>query len=517
MVIQLLSILLILVMFSPAHAVTRYVPGNHPTIQEAVDSCAEGDTVIVSAGTYVENVDLNGIDIVLRSKDGPEVTIIDGNQEGSVVKFDDGETENTVLEGFTLTNGSGTYSYFYYYGGGIYCYVGSAPTIRDNIITGNSCYRGAGIWCYSASPAITDNVISGNSASYGGGVSCLLSNATITGNTISGNSAYHGAGIHLDGSSPVILANAIVDNILLSVSARGGGIYLRDGSNPSISNNVISRNRTTEEWVSGGGIFCWSDCSPAIVNNTVSDNSAGETGSGGGIYCTGSGTYPVISNSIFWGNEAETGPEIFVGMSCSLAVSYSNVQGGEDSVGVEGTLIWGSGMIDQDPRYAGDLYHLLTGSPCIDAGNAAINDGCRPPGLGGMRSDMGVYGGEENCTWLEAPVDLVMYPTGPDTVSGGDTFLFTAEFWNSLDEIVVGNYWLSVRMPSSREALIPESLLNHPNPFSGQVPGNSTVKLSNELSIPATTSPGTYSIIGRIGLYPNAVLDEEEIEVHVVE
>ena len=42
------------------------------------------------------------------SASGPESTIIDGNEEGSVVTFISGEDEDTVIDGFTITNGTGT-------------------------------------------------------------------------------------------------------------------------------------------------------------------------------------------------------------------------------------------------------------------------------------------------------------------------------------------------------------------------------------------------------------------------
>ena len=57
---------------------------------------------------------------------------------GSVALFENGETSGSVLEGFTLTNGSGTYIPWNgnYSGGGICCTEGD-PTISNNIITGN--------------------------------------------------------------------------------------------------------------------------------------------------------------------------------------------------------------------------------------------------------------------------------------------------------------------------------------------------------------------------------------------
>jgi len=105
----------------------------------------------------------------------------------------------------------------------------------------------------------------------------------------------------------------------------------------------------------------------------------------------------------------------------------------------------------------------------------------------------------------------------PDSVAKGDTLFFEVEIWNSLGEIVVGNYWLSVRLPSSNEILIPEGMLNYPNPFSGQIQANSTVNLSNELYVPVGASTATFAIVGRVGLYPNVVIDEEEFELHVIE
>jgi len=53
----------------------------------------------------VENIDFVGKDITVKSELGSAVTTIDGNNAGSVVTFQSGEDEFSVLEGFTLTNG----------------------------------------------------------------------------------------------------------------------------------------------------------------------------------------------------------------------------------------------------------------------------------------------------------------------------------------------------------------------------------------------------------------------------
>ena len=108
------------------------------TIQEGIDKAVEGDTVIVAEGSYVENIQLKGKNIVLTSTDplNPTVvahTIIDGNQENPVVIFTGTEDETCLVAGFTLRNGRGL---DWRYGGGIYG-SGTHATIRHNIITLN--------------------------------------------------------------------------------------------------------------------------------------------------------------------------------------------------------------------------------------------------------------------------------------------------------------------------------------------------------------------------------------------
>ncbi len=78
------------------------VPQDYATIQSAIDACADGDTVLVSEGTYLENIRYRGKAIVVGSLylvDGDtthiEKTIIDGSgstdpDSGSVVYFVDG-------------------------------------------------------------------------------------------------------------------------------------------------------------------------------------------------------------------------------------------------------------------------------------------------------------------------------------------------------------------------------------------------------------------------------------------
>ena len=122
-----------------------YVPEDHATIQKAIDAASDGDEIIVSPGTYTENIDFKGKDIIVRSRepedpDNVAATILDGGGSGSVVVFQNGETGKARLAGFTITNGSGSPTtisgYEFIVGGGILVSGGAIPTIENNIIIG---------------------------------------------------------------------------------------------------------------------------------------------------------------------------------------------------------------------------------------------------------------------------------------------------------------------------------------------------------------------------------------------
>jgi len=240
------------------HSDTVWVPDDHPTIQAAIEAAQEGDVIIVRPGTYVENIDLLGKAVTLRSQLGPEVTTIDGGAAGSVVTFDDLEGADSVLDGFTITNGTGTLIYPHRYGGGVFCMGSCAPTI-------------------------TNNTIAENSASYGGGISfSQYASPTLENNTISGNTVgRNGAGIYCLDSSPTIKGNTITSN---QAGWFGGGFYCSWDSFPIITDNTFTNN--TADW-SGGAISSDYYCFPIIEGNVILGNAAGvERGDGGGIYCS---------------------------------------------------------------------------------------------------------------------------------------------------------------------------------------------------------------------------------------
>lgn len=157
--------------------------GSQPytVIQTAIDASAHGDTVLVHPGRYYENVQFNGRNITLASLELPTgdpdykyLTIIDGNQNGPVVRTTTGET-NISIRGFTITNGTGDYNsdYDMTVGGGIivsHMTGQRAASIVNCVVKGNQATNGGGFWgggCYLTLSGVS---IYNNTASIGGGM-----------------------------------------------------------------------------------------------------------------------------------------------------------------------------------------------------------------------------------------------------------------------------------------------------------------------------------------------------------
>lgn len=101
------------------------VPDQYKTIQAAINAAGPGYEIVVSPGTYNENLDLTGkknITIRGTNPDDPLTilaTVIDGDKEGPCILID--QYADVTISGLTLTNGSGVpMSGDYAYGGGIY-------------------------------------------------------------------------------------------------------------------------------------------------------------------------------------------------------------------------------------------------------------------------------------------------------------------------------------------------------------------------------------------------------------
>lgn len=376
-----LALSLGLALLTRSEAAVIGVPGDQPTIQQAIDIAADGDTVLVAAGTYVELIDFRGKAITLVSEAGRDATVVDGNQAGSVVTFATGEGRASILDGFTLQHGNAgsNVAPFASDGGGIRIDHAS-PTIQNSAIVDNTACDGAGISVAFGSPLIGSNIVarnkrSGCSGGIGGGGILLggAGAAEILDNVIADNvSGADGGGLSLFAAgAPVIRNNLISGN---SARVSGGGISLANGNDALILQNVVAGNRAPL----GGGIG-WSvgfiAIGTRIISNTIVDND-GQMGSG--LYAIGFTDKSMVRNNLIIARNGQN--TIACEHNDSLqqpVLQFNNVfaNAGSSFAGTCADQIGVAGNIFAPPLFAdaasGD-YRMVFGSLAIDRGDDTV-------------------------------------------------------------------------------------------------------------------------------------------------
>ena len=398
-----------------SYAAVIEVPADQPSIQAGIDAAKDGDTVLVADGIYRGegnvNIDFKGKQIIVKSENGPKTTIVDCqskfNTRGFI--FQNQETNDVVLEGFTVTHGNHEDR------GGIYCSY-SAPTIKNCYILSNK----GGIYCVDSNPKIIDSDISYNHS--GAGVSFnrhpetdfddgqinrpRLINCIVSENDGTGIFSFDGASVEI--IDCIVSKNknrGIVSDFFSGVYIRycqilhntGGGIKGTEYSGLNIFDSIIKYN-TAEN---GGGISCSPTSRLRVIGCVIAENIASENGGGIDIYssfgsasiayCTitrntakvrGGGLNVELrgspfkcSNSIIWGNKSDgTHPEFF-GSGPTIRISSCDLRGGLEGFGENwAKFINYKDNIDEDPLFvnadSGD-YRLRRNSPAIAMGATA--------------------------------------------------------------------------------------------------------------------------------------------------
>jgi subtilisin family serine protease len=341
--------------------------------------------------------DLNGndpIDLVLED-------LLDDpcRQDNSyhVVTFSEDEA-STYLEGFVITGGNANSEDDNWRGGGMHNWYGN-PTVKhcrffanaalnggagicnglgDNIVIDsctfdNNFSGGAGGGIYMSDGRLTsiDCTFHRNSAKWrGGGIFLWYSFSTFENCTFRHNSAYWGSGLYNYSRFGVTLNGCVFTGN--TAGHGGGGMYNDKNSNAVLNHCIFSGNSAR---IDGGGIYTEKRNVDLTLNHcTLVANRAGYFA--GGMF--NEDCEPILSNSIFWGNTDQNGTiessQIYKYDSDNPQINYCCVQGWTGTFG-------GMGNIDADPLFVdqgywdvngvwieGD-YHLIFGSPCIDAGD----------------------------------------------------------------------------------------------------------------------------------------------------
>jgi len=428
------------------------VPQYYATIGEAIFAARDGDTVLVSPGTYHEVLDFSGRAITVRSFAGPEATTIDGSELGrTVVTFATREGPDSQLEGFTITGGVGSPGALgeVSVGGGVYVY-NATPTIRDCVIEENEAVMGGGLYATSEGLTLERCTFRHNQASQSGGgmrfdgwsftptvtvADCVFSENTGTGMTL------------YDVSTATIDRSYVLGNSASGIYAFSAGLTVR--------NSVFVGNRSGSY---GGALQVRRDWFTDVINCTFANNTARE----GGAFYSDADCRPTIASSIFQFNSADIGNDL--SRDGQIDLRYSDLDTGGSTF---------EGQIVADPRFLrnpsdggdgfgddpatpdvdeganddyGDL-RLQLDSPCIDAGSnddLPIEITVDLEGQPRLRDDFRV---PDSGSGSKPIVDMGAYEIQPPFFLGGDLLAnryFNVAFQSNLTSTAVAVTIVSV-------------------------------------------------------------------------
>lgn len=391
-------------------AVTVVSPGQ--SIQAAIQQAANGDEIQVQPGVYPESLDYLGKSIRIVALQGAANTILDATgTSASAVRFISGESSGAILEGFTLTGGSGTRVFdgggFTFEGGGVFISAASTPRILGCVIRGNQTPtsseigRGGGISSHNSTASLEQCIVEQNASFSGGG---FFGSARLSGCTVQQNTATLGGGLCV---RRCVLQDCEIKN---NQASSGGGIHFR-----KLDGGVLSaaRCRVTGNTASlGGGIAAsavWGNEEVRLSGFEIIGNRA--TGAGGGAYVDVDSPFHFVvtarvDNCIIANNQAPAGSGVmFYDASIShktTVVAYSTVVGNDlvskTAVKATRSILWGAsaiaatsmdvsycdvqggfvgeGNFDADPKFVAPAledYRLLDAtSPCVDVAGPAL-------------------------------------------------------------------------------------------------------------------------------------------------
>jgi len=350
--------------------------GPKATIQAGIDVTANGDVVVVADGAYTgtgnKELDFGGRLITVRSANGAANCIIDCEDDGSGFVFQNSESEEARVQGFTITKAST---------GGIRTLGSSAspePTItqctfRKNIGSGINAAGGITVTqCRFVANQAGPPVDGGGILSRRGTGTVVVADTDFLDNTAA---ALEGSGGGAYSWLPATVTRCSFEG---NIAGYGGGLALGNGG--IVTNSIFVRNTVTvfdDRGISVGPAIYSNTQSTEVANCTFVQNVdtgrrrgtpalqscpiASSEPTGGAVMVFGT-----ITNCIFWQNIPHAIGEHCNTTGQNLGVTFSLVPEGPYAGDY-----FGEGIISGDPRLValrGNLT-LSPNSPCIDAGN----------------------------------------------------------------------------------------------------------------------------------------------------
>ncbi|HYN44566.1 MAG TPA: NosD domain-containing protein [Candidatus Limnocylindrales bacterium] len=231
--------------------------GDYTMIQDAINASNDSDSIIVAAGNYNENVNVNRSVYLLG--EGAGVTEV--NASNSSYHVFNISRDGVVLEGFTIKGATGSNK------AGIYVYRANNTSVNSNTLISN--FNGIILYNSSINNITHNNILSANEGIYLHG----SANNSLTGNNVS--NSYDG--IYLYSSD----YNIVTDNI--AESNKRFGILLYFSGNNSLRNNSINLNQNQGVQIYGSGYN-------NLTENTIKSNK------NQGIYLFYTGNNSIFNN-----------------------------------------------------------------------------------------------------------------------------------------------------------------------------------------------------------------------------
>jgi parallel beta-helix repeat protein len=345
------------------------------SIKYAVENvAATGDSVLVAAGTYTEPFTMQP-GVVILSQSGPEVTIIDGEDDrGPLVMANSADITATArLEGFTVMRGKTGFSISWAspvisncivydnngsYGGGmgiggdtahvqiinskilsntatgdgggiLLTSDGSLTIMNSTVVSNTAALWGGGIVAHGANQLIiTDTVFEHNLGNYGGAIMVSSCDLDLSDSEFYSNTARaEGGAVYLEGDSAFSLRNNLVE---YSEAEGRSGLSLSTPLSGTVISNTLRYNRSTQDI---GGSLSVSEGATAVISGNLIISNTVEDHGGAGIYVAGCTTDVEIFNNVIVSNTANFGAGIHVGCASvdviSNTIAYNEANSGD--------------------------------------------------------------------------------------------------------------------------------------------------------------------------------------------
>ena len=306
----------------------------YANISAAVDAAPAGTVIRIAPGTYAESITL-GKALTLRSLGGADATVLSGvGATGSIIAVRGAAANGSVIEGFTLTQGTvGTTAFGSRLGGAVFL-ESTEATVRGCKLIANHADNGGALYAYCAVATVENCVFESNSAKDEGGAACFAAGGSVafSGNTLSANSAgTHGGAVSVANAAGTLTQSVFTGN---SAGGQGGALAWQAFAAPALritgcafsgntgSNAAVARISGPLPFEIEGSRFCL---------NTPSNLSGPYTDLGGNLF-----SQDCNSNGVCDADEILSGAE-----------TDCNANGLPDSCEFGRTLAWGENSTGQ--------------------------------------------------------------------------------------------------------------------------------------------------------------------------